>query len=294
MQINQKIDICKETRAYAAESLFRVMQIILENNLEPSEWEVRDMWMKELWKNDSIFTDGWYCPPPHGIGVVIWTDQDNEQSRLNYASLRPETSRPRKDIRLNTNSGIMYVYASPVHKDTGIVGDFGMTMYFGKNKEIISHLQSCRQIVQQVFNYVEPGLTFSELAKHMKTLLTDHGLNNEIESRTSPSPADDVGHSIPFVIETLTGSESEILAGKDHDEIAHMISRKRLFIRESTDDVIQPGMAFTIEPRPQVVNTPNIPMVSFHVICVIYEDGEKELLTNFDPIFDLVGMEYMQ
>ena len=183
MNPNQKIEICRRTREYAQKSLFKVLQKILQNNLVLSEAEIRDRWIFELQKNDAIFKDGWYSPPPHGIGVLIGTDEDGEKNRLNFKSLRSKEIWPRKDIRLNTENGIIFAYASPVDKETGIIGDFGITLYFGKNKEIIDHLTLCYKIVQQVFDYVKPGLTFSEIAKHMKSLITSHGLNNEIECK---------------------------------------------------------------------------------------------------------------
>jgi len=294
MTPNQKIEICKRTREYAQKSLLKVLQEILDNNLKPSEAEIRDMWIFELRKNNAIFKDGWYSPPPHGIGILIGTDEDGERSRLNYKSLRSKEIWPQEDVQLNTENGIIYAYASPTDKETGIIGDFGITVYFGNKKEIIDHIALCYQIVQQVFAYVEPGLTFAEIAKYMKGLITSHELNNEIECKTSPSPADDVGHTIPFIMDDMTEQESEILKRESHDEIKKMISEKRIFVRSSEDQIVKNGMAFTIEPRPRAVNNPKIPMVSFHSICAIHEKGEKELITNFDKIFDLVRMKYIR
>lgn len=293
MTPDQKIKICKKTRKYAQESLLKVLQTVLKNNLESSETELRDMWLSEIKKNNAMLEDGWYSPPPHGIGILIGTDEDGEQSRLNHKSLRPEKMWPQKDIHLNTENSIIYAYASPVDKTTGIIGDFGTTLYFGKNQEIIDHLNLCYQIVNQVFDYVEPGLTFSSIAKHLKELLDSHGLNNEIECKTDPSPADDVGHTIPFIEEDLTEKESKILKSESHDEVKQMISEKRIFVRASEEKTVKTSMAFTIEPRIKVINNPKIPMVSFHTICAIDESGKKELITGFDKIFDLVGMGYM-
>jgi len=294
MNKDQKIEICKRTREYAQKSLFEVIQKIINNNLTLSEEEVRDMWIFELRKNNDIFKDGWYSPPPNGIGILIGTDNDEEDSRLNYKSLRPEEVWPRNDIKLNTENGIIYAYASPVDKKTGIIGDFGITLYFGKKKEIVDHLVLCYKIVQEVFEYTKSGLTFSQIAKFMKQLISSYGLNNEIEAKTSPSPADDVGHTIPFIMEDMTQEESEILNRESHDEIKKMISGKRIFVRASEEQIAKNSMAFTIEPRPRVVNNPKIPMVSFHSICAIHENGVKELITNFDKLFNLVGMQYMR
>lgn len=294
MNPNQKIKICKRTREYAQKSLFKVLQIILDNNLHPSEIEIRDMWISELQKNNTLFKDGWYSPPPHGIGILIGTDNDREESCLNFKSLRLEEKWPQKDIYLNTKNSIIYAYASPIDKKTGIIGDFGITLYFGKNKKIINHLILCYKIIQQMFDYVKPGLTFSQIAEYMKNLIASHGLNNEIICKTVPSSADNVGHTIPFIMENMTEAESEILKYKSHEEIKKMISEKRIFVQTPEDQVLKNGMAFTIEPRPKVIDDPEIPMVSFHSICAIHKNGKKELITNFDKIFDLVGMKYMR
>ncbi|MFA6106159.1 MAG: M24 family metallopeptidase [Patescibacteria group bacterium] len=294
MNKDQKIEICKRTRKYAQESFFKVMRKILTDNLKVSEAGIRDMWLFELRKNEAIFKDGWYSPPPHGIGVLIGTDNDGEESRLNYKSMRPEEIWPRDNIYLNTKNGLIYAYASPIDKKTGIIGDFGMTLYFGKKKEIVDHLISCYRIVQEIYEYVKPGLAFSEIAGYAKDLISSRGLNNEIEARTNPSPADDVGHTIPFIMEEMTEKEMEILKSESCDKIKSMISEKRIFVRASEVQTVKNGMAFTIEPRPRVVNNTKIPMVSFHSICAIGENGEKELITNFNELFQLAGMGYMK
>ena len=73
-----------------------------------------------------------------------------------------------------------------------------------------------------------------------------------------------------------------------------MISEKRIYVRASEEQQVKKGMAFTIEPRPRAVNKTKIPMVSLHSICAIHENGEKELITGFDELFNLAGMEYMK
>lgn len=293
MNQDQKIEICKKTREYAQETLVKVIKEILGSDLKLSEAEIRDKWLFELRKNDALLEDGWYSPPPNGIGVLIGTDEGEEARRLNYKSMRPEEIWPRNDIYLNAENGIIYAYASPVDKRSGIIGDFGMTLYFGNKKEIIDHLILCYKIVHEIFNYAEPGLSFSQIAEYAKNLIKSRGLNNEILAITSPSPADDVGHTIPFITEEMTREEAQILKRKSQDEIKKMVSEKRIFVRASENQILKKGMAFTIEPRMKAVNNPKIPMVSFHSICAISENGEKELLTNFDKLFKLAGMKYM-
>jgi len=67
-------------------------------------------------------------------------DNEGVTSRLNFGNLRRESVWPRADIRLNVKNGIIFAYASPFDKKTGIIGDFQTTLYFGKKQEIIDHL----------------------------------------------------------------------------------------------------------------------------------------------------------
>jgi hypothetical protein len=283
----------QKTRNLAQKSLLKVLQTVLEEKTHPSEAKIRDMWLFELKKNKEILEEGWYSPPPHGIAVLMGSDNDGENNRINYKSLRPNQKWPRDDVCFDTNNNIIFAYASPIHKQYGIIGDFGITLYFGSNPEIKKHLALSYTIVQKVYEYVKPGFTFSQITRYQKQLIHSNGLNNEIECKTNPSLSDDVGHSIPFIMETPTKNESEIIKSENQKDINKIISEKRIFIRASEDMVIRPGMAFTIEPRPRAINNPKIPMVSFHTICAIREDGRKELFTNFTDLFDFAGMSYL-
>ncbi|MBU2632479.1 hypothetical protein KKG52_02075 [Patescibacteria group bacterium] len=72
-----------------------------------------------------------------------------------------------------------------------------------------------------------------------------------------------------------------------------MISKKRLFVNNIEKLKIKPGFAFTIEPRIINSKNPKIPLASYHAIALFHEDGKKELLTGFNDVFKLVGMNYM-
>lgn len=295
MMPDQKIEICRQTRKLASKALFDVLEPILKGNLAPSETEIRDLWLAKLRENSAIFGEGWYSPPPHGIGLLFGPDNGGGQNHFNFTNLRLESSWPREDLRLDAENGLLFAYASPFDKKTGIIGDFQTTLYFGDKPEIIDHLILCREAMRQIFDYVKPGLTFSQVAARMTEIIAAHGLNNKIEYIADLSPADDVvGHTIPFVMENMTNPESATLVDGNYNPIKEIISKKRQFVRNSNDLVITKGMAFTIEPRPRVADNPDIPMVSFHSICAIHENGAKELLTNFEELFALCGMKYMK
>lgn len=289
----EKIETCKQTREIASNGLSIVLEKVLSDGKQISEVEFRDLWLVELQKNDGILSEGWYTPPPYGIGVLFGKDTDGENSRLNFQSLRPEEIWPKKNVKLDLENGIIFTYASPINKETGVVGDFGVTIYLGRQNEIISQLKLCKQVVDQTFESIKVGMTFDDVARHMKSLIDENGLINEIECQTSPSSADDVGHTIPFVSELVPEKFKQSLSNGDLTEVRNTIRHGRIFARAGVNNKIEAGMAFTIEPRPMVKGNPKIPMTWFHSICVIHTDGRKELLTNFDQIFRTTGMDYM-
>ncbi len=127
--LEKKLQVCKSTRDIAANSLYIALGDLLENKTV-SEADLRNRWLDEMNKDFSIFSEGWYSPPPYGIAVLFGTDLDKMTCRLNCENFRPKETWPHDDIVLNRENGIIYVYASPVHKRTGIIGDFGMTIYF--------------------------------------------------------------------------------------------------------------------------------------------------------------------
>jgi hypothetical protein len=225
--------------------------------------------------------------------VLFGTDQDPQ--RVNYKSIRPEDKWPREDVFLDIKKGIAYLFASPVDKKTGIIGDFGITIYFGKNAAIKKLLKLCYQLDQQIFDYTRVGMRFSEVTSFAEKLFTKYGLANEIISITDVSVVN-IGHTIPAAYESWSKEEQSLLAKgeEDWEKLKHKISNKRRFVNNNEDFLIKPGVAFTIEPRPKLVAEPHLPTsLSYHTVVLFKENGEKELLTNFDKIFTLTKMMYM-
>jgi hypothetical protein len=243
-------------------------------------------------ENLAIYSDGWYLPPPHGIGVLFGTEDD--YGRMNYQSLRPESSWPKNDIILDKQNGIIYVYASSVDRSTGMIGDWGMTIYFGKNPEIIEHLKLCLELNYQVLDHVRVGMSFANLTIYANDAFRKLGLSNEVTSIADKgSSGVNIGHTIPGSYEDWSSKEEQILKNGDWLQILSMISKKRKFLNTVEPLKIKPGMALTIEQRLTRPSNPTIPMSSFHTIALIHTDGKKELLTDFDKIFKFVPMEFM-
>jgi len=287
-----RLQTVKDTRKIAAETLNTILQDVIQNQTKISEVQFRDNWLAELRKHKTIFSDGWYLPPPHGIGVLF--GNINSDSRHNYHTLRPKDMWPRDDIFLDLKVGMAYLFASPVDKKTGIIGDFGLTIYFGKNQEVINHLQTCMKINKQIFDFIKVGMPFKDVYKYAEKIIIDAGLTNNVGSTTDPT-GKDYGHTLPSTDKDWTDKEVELFKNNSTpwNAICELISKRRIFVNRVEKASYQPDMATTLEPRLTNSSNPDIPMASFHTVVTIHEDGSKELLTQFDDIFKTVGMNYM-
>lgn len=169
-----------------------------------------------------------------------------------------------------------------------------MSVYLGKKQKIKDHLKLCYELDKQIFDNTRIGMKLSDNARFAHKLYQEHGLTNNIASPTDPTGTN-VGHTIPVSYEDWSHDELNILKNGDKNWLAvcNMISKKRKFENMQETLQIKPGMAFTIEPRPQVLNDQSIPMVFFHTIALFHEDGSKEHLTQFDEIFKLTNMDYL-
>ena len=136
--VEDKLKACRSARVLAAQSLHTTLDTLLSHKQSISEVQLRDTWLAEMRRNSTIFPDGWYMPPPHGIGVLFGSA--HKESRMNYSHLRLPQVWPRSDIMLGGKNEMAYLYASPVDKSTGIIGDFGMVIYLGNDNKIGSRL----------------------------------------------------------------------------------------------------------------------------------------------------------
>ena len=170
-----KLRIIAKTRAWAAQSFTNVLGNLVQSGNQISEVVLRNHWLKKIRENSNIYPNGWYLPPPHGIGVLFGTEVNYQ--RMNYQSLRQENSWPKDNIFLDKNNGIIYVFFSPVDKSTGMIGDWGLTIYCGKNPDIIEHLKLCLSLNYQVLEHAQVGMTFSELTNFANKLFLKQGLS---------------------------------------------------------------------------------------------------------------------
>jgi hypothetical protein len=71
-----------------------------------------------------------------------------------------------------------------------------------------------------------------------------------------------------------------------------LIAGRRFYLNTDERRRITANEAFTVEPRPLVRDRPDLPMIALHTIVVI-KNERKQLITGFDKIFRLAGMDYM-
>lgn len=283
-------EVNEKTRSYTLDTLVKTFTPLLQRSTAFSEVQFRDLWISQLQKNKNIFSEGWYQPPPYGIGMLI--GDTTKKSRTNYPSLRSKKCWPNNKSLFNKTHDFIYLYASPVEKKTGIIGDCGGTFYTGNNAAVHKHLKHCLTINQKIADSVKVGMTYAEIYIASMTIMKENRLSNEVVS-SSDKTGVNIGHSIPESFHLWTKKEQNKVKEGKWKDILELISKKRKYINAIEKETVKPGTMITIEPRLTVLNKPNIPMASFHTTLHIGKNGEKRLLTNFDTLFRLFGMGYM-
>lgn len=283
---------CKKTRKVAIDALYKILKWALKSKTPISEVAFRDKWLENLRKNKDIYPDGWYIPPPNGIGVLF--GEAKRKGRQSYKTLRVEELWPKNEIFLGEENDMMYVYSSPVDKKTGIIGDIGLSIYLGKDQKVKNHLKKCFELNKKVFDYIEIGKTIKEVNKYAFKKMKDTGLTNDVVAIHDPSGSN-IGHSVPIPDKTWTKKELELLSSKETkwEKKKDLISRKRFFFNDIEQREFSKGMAITIEPRMASVKNKDLPLTSFHNIVLIHNSGKKEFLMGYEKIFKLVGMDYL-
>lgn len=288
----EKIKIFKQTRKIASDSLEKVLQEVLVSNSQISEKEFANRWLEELRKYSEIFPDGWYIPPPHGVCVLF--DKGPEQIRTKFKSLRPEEFWPSDNAYLDRKEGLAIFYFGPVDRKNFIIGDFGLTVYFGQDSRVQIQLRRVLTIIQKVFEKIQIMMKLSEIYELMIDALKEEGLNNDWWISISDPTGINIGHTIvPTDIDWNQDELNFFNSNTDWSEKAKIISKRRVFLNSEESTTLKPGMAITLEPRPQSINNLTTPVVWFHTVGIFYEDGRKELVTDFDGVFKLAGMDYL-
>jgi Xaa-Pro aminopeptidase len=163
---------------------------------------------------------------------------------------------------LDAQHPLLYGYASFVDRTTGMIGDFGVTLYFGKKPAIKNHLRQCLLLNKEIFDFIEVGKSFAEVYEFAHARFGYYGLTNHVISNTDPAGMN-IGHTVPASDTDWTPEEVLLLRAGDEvwDEVKNMISKRRKFVSPLEQIIYQPGMAVTLEPRLVAIDDPSIPMV---------------------------------
>lgn len=282
-----RLKICQNTRKINSHALSATIKKLWQKPF--SEKQFKDLWLKNLQKNKNLFPSGWYLPPPDGITVLIASEKN--PARLDYQSLRSKKYWPKRNIFFNHQTGLIFVYASPVDKKTGIFGDLGLTLYAGKNQKIINHIKKVYKINHELVKLIKPGIKNKILYQQANKMFKKVGLVNKVFSTTNPVGTD-IGHSVPGTIDLYSKRELKVIKDNNWFEISQIISKKRVFLSQKENYVFKSGDCFTLEPSLLNPHSPKLPRVLFHTIVIIKEN-KATLLENFNEIFQATGMDYM-
>jgi hypothetical protein len=279
----ERVTRIQPTRSRAATALHSA----LAAGPEPaSESAIRDRWLDGLREPAGLFSAGWYQPPPTGACVLIG-HPDDDFARLNYESLRNPNTWSREDIHLREDS-LVYAYASPVHGASGMIGDIGITLYGGSDASIREHLTACLDVTASTAEFAEVGMELREVFHFAQAAASASGISNVASS--TASGISNIGHTVPFSYVDYPADLPALLEAREEDQVCAAISAARVSINAQATLRIPSTIALTIEPQ---IHSPSAPLCSYHVI-VVFVDGAKLVLADFDELFDAFGMDYMR
>lgn len=286
--LQSNINSCIQTREKAAQSFVNLCKT---RGLESfSEKQLAEAWAEQLNKDNKIYHSGWYVPPPLGIGILF--GQPTDYSRTKYDNLRKEEFSPQNEVRFSSESAAM-IYASPVNKADGIMGDFGLTVYTGSNTNVREHLKTGLAIVEKTAEFAQVGMEFREVNNYSQKLLKEHDLNNDRTAGYTAKIPKSIGHTIPFTYELPNEKERAVIRNEEFDALKELLRTKRVNLDAEEKFKIPTTVAFTTEIRAESNHNPNLPNAFFHLI-VTFAGGKKEILANFNEVFQALKMDYIK
>jgi len=280
---------CLELRARLADT----MTGVLTTAEGQSEEQVAQNLKTQLASIPGVLPAGWYSPPPTGIGMLFADPHDNYR-RGRFDSLRNEQYWPKADYKLGDET-IGILYASPVWATSGIIGDWGATLYRGKDTAIQQHLVNCLEAVEEMSEYAQVGMQLGDMSRFADTMLKKRGLASDRVVLTSKTDVTGIncGHTIPWTDSPPTAEEARVLESGAQRAINQLISSKRVFINANETMVIPKTIVFTSELRLESTKDPQLPNGYFHML-VSFLEGEKTIAADFNAFFKAMGMDYIR
>jgi len=267
------------TRKLAAE----IVEKSLTNIDNISETELKEKIITETSNHNEVFPHGWYDPPQSGVAVLF---AQKPFKRLMFNSMRNPEYWPKENFKFEKET-MGVIYLSPINRKTGMIGDFALTIYNGENEEIKKHIKKCYDTILLIAKHAEVGMKFSDLYKFaLNSFESEFKFIGEMTTSSDPNLGINLGHTVP-------GSfEKDFTFGNSFDEIKDTIRTKRVYINEVENFEIPETCAFTVEARLEDLKNPELPKAYFHFI-VCFDRGEKTILKNFENIFKIVNMDYI-
>jgi hypothetical protein len=240
----------------------------------------RDAWHARLRAIDALTTNGWYEPPPLGMAVLFAGEDD--PSRISFESLRLPRYAPGPET-IEWSRGLMYAYCSPLHRTSGLAGDFGVTLYFGDRSDVRAHFRRAFAVTRDLLAEIGPRMRSGQLLERSQALFEEAGLTNTIASVTDSVPLD-LGHSLPKLDRSALDGRREL----DGTTIAALRNGRR-FVSESADWALSREDQVTIEPQLVALGKPELPQVSFHYVVAMTEE-RTVVLRECDALLDRFGL----
>ncbi len=238
-------------------------------------------WLSLLRQVPFVSKNGWYDPPPMGLSVLAATDQDLGRNR--FRSLRDPAYWPSARV-IDWVSGVLYAYCSPVDLNSGLMGDFAITLYFGNRPKIVDHFRKAHDATARVLECLRPGMSSRELFLHSQVVFTEAGLNNSVHSITDATPVD-LGHTLVSHNGLCHDAHGNITPA-----IKTSLSTRRQFVNATDDWQLTPGLPFTIEPQLVSSSQGDLPKVSFHYLVTIEKDNAVTILMESDHYWKEFGL----
>jgi hypothetical protein len=287
MSLSDNIQKCIDTRAQSMELTDGVLEAFEDGR---SEVDLRTDLLTALASESDIHRDGWYSPPPRGVGVLF--ADPGHTNRSKFPSIRREPHWPKPDYILTPETTGM-VYMSPAHAASGIIADFGFSFYRGTDPEIQQHLTLCLQTLEDIADHAATGMRFCDLNAFGQKLYKERKINNQWLTATHNPNSTTLGHTVPWSYELPTEAERAAIQTGSMNELKDIISHKRLYVDKDQAFPIPDTIAFTVESQLASNDHPELPNVFFHLI-VTFIEGQKRILGGFNPIFDTLGMNYIR
>ena len=245
-----------------------------------SEKRFRDEWLAKLRGQPQLTTNGWYDPPPHGMGILFGSD--TAAQGFSCSSLRSPERWPSDNV-IDWPRGLMYAYCSPVHIPSGLPGDFGVTLYFGSQRRVLMHFAKALELANIVLTSITSNTTSRALFRFSQDTFRTANMRSNVASITDTVPVD-LGHSLSRLPMELLSDGRQLT-----DTAIERVRRERLFISESADWPLCGAGQWTIEPSLIYPADPSLPQVSPHYVIDVSHE-RVVILRECDLLFEKFGL----